>query len=726
MRHHHAVLVPIAWLVRSRLGFALLVALGLLMARPALATEQSIVFDFDVELSHQPTHICVVSTAGSRTGRFVYSLPFEEFRRAYDAVQRHARYDAPSLTESLPGTHEDMQDAIASLGPISEDLACEAPHRECNPRFEDVGADRTFFSGVRSTTTTRPLHVVCGHNSAHADRRGKVLLLSLNFMEEDDVPVTQIRLDGNVAAMTLARRSPPNVVARVVGGHYVAGRTHVAIGGRMQLPLDPLCVTRTVALPKVNLEGAPLDRVVLHRDGKEVRRCAPSSEVGKLDMVVAAHEGKHRLEVRIGQDGWLGELETRWTGRRPQEITPLSFTEVTFAWAPDCAYELYPDGHTPVCPGVRLGGGTCENSAGYDASSGLCLYTCSTSATFELPAAVSFSRRSADESTERWDGRLDFPGQILRDYLPVDQRRARLDFGAWTGMPLRERARIRGVSIRVGGRETFIDLSKELFDWDQAPSKIVTIEERYITIPRSSCRNVQYEVIGDRRGKVRTTHVEHGVIVIDTAESVTGAWGKGRWGDGSDVFLGLSVGHMSRLRRDEFPPTGLGDGLDLRLGFMLYIRPWKSRGFMDSGAFASAGTREYVRVDSDLRELRAGAYARVGVEITGGVSFPSLRPIPRIDLGLGGSHGFGFVLLPGEAAGMRVGYFLGPHARLQVGPVALYLRFQFLERLHELQAGTGERLAKHRAIYSKLELQYRFDPVRFEGRRRTRQGMRQR
>lgn len=699
MRHDHALFVPVA----RRLALLLLVAAGWLLARPVLAAdEQSIVLDLAVEPSHQPTSMCVISTAGSRTGSFVYSLPLDDFEQAVRAVGSRAPYDTPALEQAIAGTHQDMLDALESLAPIAQTDACDGPHAECNPTLPDAGHVRTFFSGLRGGTTSKPLHVVCGRNSAHPDRRGKVLLVSLNFMEEDDVPITEIRLDGSVGAITLARRSPPTVVARVAGGHYVAGTTHVALGGRIQLPLQPRCSTRTVTLPKTDLQGAGLGRVVLRRDGQEVRTCEPRSAVGKFDIVLAHDDREVRnvLAVEIGPEGSFGKLETTWTGAPPRELTALGFTEVSFGWRADCTYPLFPNGKKAgrVCPEVTLGGSTCTAvPTTDDAEADVCRYTCSTSATLELPATVELSNRA-----ERWEEQLGFPGQILRD--APEQRRVWLDFGEWSDMRLRERSRIDGVLVEVDGDERYIDLRYHV-------ARSSSIGRHAVAVPGSTCA-VRYEVLGEDPSGTRTAIVEHGRAAIKRPPS-------------KQMMLvpvgSLSIGHLARLGDDGLPATGLGDGVDVRLDLAVRFQRRSKLLFFEAGYFASAGTREYVRVDGSTRDLRGWSHARLGYAIAIGIAFPGHRyAFPRTALSIGGSGGGGFVFLPGEGAGIRGGGLLSPHARVDIGPLALALRFHFFERLHELAALTGERIGKHRAIYSKLELQYRFELRRLEGWRRAR------
>jgi hypothetical protein len=711
----HAVTVPLAAL----LGAALLV----LTSVPAIAADAKTAIAIELEMPSnlQPTHLCVITARGSQAqpraggaggsadpSSLHASLPLGSLGKVLRVDEHGVPRFIPlgqmprSMADALT-TLPRLREALESLTTTETSSDCTKDYGACAPTL-GIAQTREWFNLDTSEKREESLHVTCGSNSATVSKTGPVLFVSLNFIQTRDLAISKIVLDGTIGSLVLRGRVSPaeEAVARVVGGHYLPGRSHPLVGNRLVLPVEPLCAVRRIPIPRVAGLEAVASALQLFRSNpaQPIHTCAPRAGDGHIDVRLpnTVEAVAHQLVWKVGTGA---QLEGQWNGHRPPDDLALRFKRFDFSWKPDCTYPMAPDGGAKACPQTEVAGVVC--AAASDA--GQCRYSCQTDGSFTLPAAVAFRARG---STDRWTGRLEAPGQELSDYVAPHERRVRVHFPAWRRLAMGLRTRVRGVELSFpSGEHRFIETP-----WTS--QKL----DREIIVDRLACdQAVAYRFAGVGTWvEDQEIRLADGQLEIPSPEchgplSALLTWGKKAEQQSLCMKMRARVGAEVMARAGSHPMVGrgVGQGFAVTGDFTSVDSLGEGAQFYEFGYRATLGSREYLVPSIQGPELSAAAYGRLAYEVAAGVRTPNMAPlIPELAIGVGVGVGYGHVLQGGRARALGGDVVLVPKAFLQVGRAALAVRWVLGEELEEIDEA-GQSIGQRDVGYLGIELRVHSD-----------------
>jgi hypothetical protein len=699
----------------------LVAAFLILFVRHARA-DSYVSLELQVPRKEEPAHLCVVTARATKlvaqqSKALAYSsLPLKalvldihgRIAAIPPEVKENAGFEAilKTLTEAQPAAAAQpagrLREEKAPVGTDEAPLpACAEPLPECDARLDQTPAVREWFDKDLLDKQKLELHLSCGWNMAHPNTRGPVVFVALNLIQGSDVPVTEIRLDGSVAAIRIAGNvgDKASAAVRVIGGHYAPSLTSFTTGGRAVLPLQPLCSNSILQLPAAEGVASNIKQISLERRAADskfqlVRECRP--EVAENSFMMRLPFQEQRVEQRVKSSmGNDAELEVSWFESAPPARMNMQFKQVSFSWAPDCLYDLPRLG----CPRVWLEGKECN---GGRPALGECKFACTTDGAFTLPASVEFI---AEVSQQRWTDRLGRPAERLFGLTETPLRQLRVDFGAWNGLPDIERASIDGVRIELPDRSlVFIDLRGKIFNLDQKPSEVIELEDQELSDVKLSCRQpIPYRVQGlPRYSPHGAAPIKNGRIELHSPECQGSAC--------MSIESAVRVGLLSRGAEGSIEPSNFGTGIYVNGDVAGRYVPWGGWWFVDAGYTAGVGTREYIAVEGTEPSHEWAPYGRVGLRYSAGFRSLDLRPVmPATQGGLGIEGGYGHVLTFQGASAMGGDFYVSPSAFLRFGRLAMAVRVQWFEELAFIDEQKGELVDTLSTTYYGYELRYHFE-----------------
>lgn len=689
--------------VRGRVTLAIALLL-LVLGRTDAASEYAVVVDLDVEAGEQPAYLCVVTARGGLTARNEpYSMPLSilengvlQPERPGEDGRRFAASLQPDLVRAAQvGKREAIALALTLLTHRTVSNACSDSYDACTPRMWSTST-RAWFSRHASTTKSEDLHITCAANSAtlkpsaRAAVANTVAILSLDFIQGQDMPISELRLDGSAASIAVrgAIASSETAAVRVVGGDYVVGSSHFTTRGRVVVPLQPLCAVHPVRLPVVHLPATSGLQVTLRRgdDAEPIRTCTPSVAGNQLAMRLP--HSTRRDDYTLAVTGPAVAMSTTWSAIRPPPELTLHVESIDFQWSPDCTYPLTHAG----CPTATLDGVPCPPGPGEQ-----CSYHCTTKGAFDLPSAIEFARPN---SLQRWSATLRFPGQVITQYVDPGTRRVAMSFPGWDDLPLIERANISALELEFpNGNRKFVDLHDRMMGTP-------TVAPLDVDIPDVSCQaELKYRVVSDKFTEFERLQPSDGGIVLPVPRC-------------RDLCLAptliVGIGTLNR-GSGELPNTSPGNAVAVYGGFHIELLPWGHWYFFELGYSATLGSREYLSSKqggpsspSTLSSASA-LYGRVGYDLVAGLRTGDFRPIlPPLRIGVGVTAGWGHVLDSGDGAKIHGDWYVTPSLFVRWGRISLVTKLMLFEELVEISSETGERLRDHSSVPLGYELRYTF------------------